>query len=108
MPVWAALETDLEGVVVIASGPSLGWPTEVRPEAYSLLAMPKLYVCAQDDSVDGNPTDLASLMTLMCRASSEPKELRLFPGKAHGIELFDTESGDELRELFVDFLEGLR
>jgi pimeloyl-ACP methyl ester carboxylesterase len=103
----AALEADLEGVVAIASGPSLGWPTEVRPEDYPRLTMPKLYVCAQEDSVDGQPTGLASLMTLMYTASPQPRELKLFPGEAHGTELFDTESGDELRELLVGFLEDL-
>lgn len=37
----------------------------------------------------------------------DDKELRIFPGEAHGTELFDTESGDALRELLLDFLVGL-
>jgi pimeloyl-ACP methyl ester carboxylesterase len=103
-----ALETDLEGLAVIASTPSLGWPTEIRPEDYPSLTMPKLFICAQGDGVDVMPTSIATMVSRMYKVSPEPKALRMFPGAAHGTELFDTESGDAFRELLVDFLEGLR
>jgi hypothetical protein len=93
---------------MIASGPSHGWPTEVRAEEFSRLAGPKLYVSAENDIVDGNPTDLASTVYLMHGASPEPKALRLFPGEAHGAELFDTEYVREFGELRVGFGESLR
>ena len=104
----AALDTDLEGLVVIASPMNLGQTPTVGVEDFTMLTMPKLYVCAEDDSVDGSRTGLAAVITNMYTISPEPKEIRIFPGTAHGTYLFDTEYGDEFRKLLVDFLEGLR
>lgn len=102
------LETDLEGLVVIASSPSLGNPTQIKPEDYALLTMPKLYISAEDDTVDGTPTNIPATISLMHKVSPEPKGLRFFPGEAHGTELFDKENGEEFRALLLNFLEGLR
>lgn len=104
----AALEVDLEGLVVIASPMTLRAPTRVSVTDFARLTMPKLYACAEEDTADGQPTGLASVTTNMYKISPEPKAMRIFPGTAHGTELFDTEYGDEFRELLADFLEGLR
>jgi dienelactone hydrolase len=103
-----ALDTDLTGLVIIASPMNLGHYRDVGPEDFPKLTMPKLYVCAENDTADGHPTGLANPITSMYKISPEPKGIRLFPGTAHGTELFDTEYGNEFRELLVDFLEGLR
>ena len=39
--------------------------------------------------------------------SPEPKQLETFPGTIHGTELFDAESGAELRDLLTHFMEEL-
>jgi predicted alpha/beta-hydrolase family hydrolase len=104
----AALDTDLEGLVVIASGMSLVAPTRVGAEDLAGLTMPKLFVCTEDDTADGNVTGVAVVMEGMYEHSPEPKAIRIFPGTAHGTEPFDTEHGEELRELLLAFLEGLR
>lgn len=99
-----ALETDLEGLVVIASTMSLGPPTDVYPQDYELLALPKLFVCAEDDTTGG----LADTAQEMYDLSPEPKQIKFFPGAVHGTELFDTPQGDDFTALLLGFLEGLR
>jgi len=99
-----ALETDLEGLVVIASSMNLGPPTDVFPQDLAQLTVPKLFVCAEDDRYSG----IAHTVQEMYDLSPEPKQISLLPGVAHGTELFDTPQGDEFTRLLLDFLNGLR
>jgi len=100
----AAVDADLEGLVVIASPMSIGYPTRVLYEDLEALTMSKLYVCAENDRFP----NMARQIKNMYEHSSEPRQLKLFPGTAHGTELFDTPYRDELSGLLVDFLERLR
>ncbi len=97
----AALQTDIDGLVVIASLMSEGDPTEIEPEEFSLLTMPKLFINAEDDN-----NNLAAVATEMYALSPEPKELWIVPGSAHATDLFSY-SG-ELRQVLLDFLEEVR
>jgi pimeloyl-ACP methyl ester carboxylesterase len=99
-----AIETDLEGLVVIASTMNLGPPTDVFPQDLPQLTVPKLFVCAEDDRYTG----IAHTVQEMYDLSPEPKQISLFPGAAHGTELFDTPHGEEFTRLLLDFLNGLR
>jgi pimeloyl-ACP methyl ester carboxylesterase len=100
----ASLGEDLAGLVVIAS------PAEVRvleqqyPEDLVSPTMPKLFVVAEEDRYSSVVRGIPRLYEV----SPEPKEIRIFPGTAHGTELFSTEYGEEFSELLVGFLEGLR
>jgi pimeloyl-ACP methyl ester carboxylesterase len=100
----AALDHDLAGLVVIASPMSSGSPTATEPDEFSRLTLPKLYVCAENDRY----SFVISQMRQMFELSPEPKQLKFFPGTAHGTELFDTEHGDEFRDLLLSFGEQLR
>jgi hypothetical protein len=48
------------------------------------------------------------MITAMYELSPDPKEIKVFPGRVHGTDLFKTYLGEEFRELLVNFLEGLR
>jgi len=99
----AALDHDLVGLVVIASQMSSGPPTSTEPDELSRLTLPKLYVCAENDRY----SSVIPQMKQMFELSPEPKQLKFFPGTVHGTELFDTEYGDEFRNLLLDFVERL-
>lgn len=99
----AALDHDLAGLVVIASPLSSGAPTAVTPAELSKLTLPKLYVCTENDRY----SFVISQTQQMFDLSSDPKQLKFFPGRVHGTELFDTEYGDEFRQLLSDFVEQL-
>jgi alpha-beta hydrolase superfamily lysophospholipase len=100
----AALDHDLAGLVVIASPMSSGTPTAVEPDEFSRLTLPKLYVCAENDRY----SLVIPQMKQMFELSPEPKQIQFFPGTVHGTELFDTEHGDEFRNLLLAFVERLR
>lgn len=99
----AAVETDLAGLVVMASPMTLGPPTRVVPEELAGLAMPKLFICARED-----PFEVADEIRRMYELSPEPKQIKLFSGNVHGTSLFNTRHGDELRDLLLGFLEEIR
>ncbi len=94
----AALETDMVGLVVLAGGPVINEEID-----YSILTMPKLFICEE-----GDPYELIPSMIEMFDILPEPKEFVLIPGDAHGTRLFNTPAGDELRQLLTDFLDGFR
>ena len=100
----AALDHDLAGLVVIASPMSSGLPTAVKPDELSRLTLPKLFICAENDRY----SPVIPQMKQMFDLSPDPKQLKFFPGTAHGTELFDTEYGDEFRQLLLNFVEGLK
>jgi alpha/beta superfamily hydrolase len=100
----AALRYDLEGIAAIAAPMSLGEPTKITVEDLKLLTLPKLFVCADNDRYGRLP----GRTQLMYDESPEPKQLKFFPGTAHGTELFFTQHKEELRQLLLDFLDGLR
>jgi len=131
----AALDHDLAGLVVIASPMSSGTPTAIEPDEFSRLKLPKLYVCAENDHYSlvipqmnyprGLPRGIKTFlesgsrqaaryptrfgrMKQMFELSPEPKQIQFFPGTVHGTELFDTEHGDEFRNLLLTFVERLR
>jgi pimeloyl-ACP methyl ester carboxylesterase len=99
----AAVETDLAGLVVIASPMTLGPPTRVVPDELARLTVPKLFICARDD-----PFGVADEIRQMYDLSPEPKRIKLFSGTVHGTSLFNTRHGDELRGLLLGFLEEIR
>ena len=85
---------DLVGLAVIASDPRLD-------RDYSPLTMPKLFVLE-----GGDPYNLTGRMEAVYEMMPDPKEFHTFPENVHGTRMFDTPSGDEIRQLLVDFLES--
>ena len=68
---------------------------------YSPLTMPKLFVLEE-----GDPYDLSERMNAVYEMQPGPKEFYTFPEDVHGTRMFKTPSGDEFRDLLVDFLES--
>jgi dienelactone hydrolase len=104
----AAQEVDLAGLVVISSlyttgSGFTGGALVVDRQDLEGLTLPKLFVTTENDG-NGVP----AVMKAMYAASAEPKELKVFPGDVHGTDIFATSSGDEFRDLLVDFVEKLR
>ena len=104
----AAVDTDLAGLVVISSlwttgsGSTDGALLVSRAET-APLTLPKLFVTTEKDG-NGVPATMHAIY----EAAPGPKTLKVFPGTAHGTDIFTTPRGDEFRALLVDFLEKLR
>jgi alpha/beta superfamily hydrolase len=100
----AAQSHELEGLVVIASTLSLGEPTKITDEDIERLGMPKLFICADQDSFER----IVGETQYLYDNSPEPKQLKFFSGTAHGTDLFYSEHAEEFRQLLLEFLEALR
>ncbi|UCD98744.1 MAG: alpha/beta hydrolase [Chloroflexota bacterium] len=86
---------DMDGLAIIASKPRLD-------RDYSQLSMPKLFVLEE-----GDPYFLAPTMEALYEMVPEPKSYHTFPEQVHGTRMFETASGDDFRQLLVDFLKSI-
>lgn len=95
---------EFEGLVTLSSATITGVDTgiEVSEEELGSLTLPTLFITAEGDS-DLVVTDT----THMYESSPEPKALYLLPGRAHGAYLFNTDAGDELTTILLEFLKNL-
>jgi pimeloyl-ACP methyl ester carboxylesterase len=98
-----ALEEELAGLVIIASGNPYPISTKRFPDDLISPAMPKLFIVAEQDRY----TTVVYAIPQLYERSPEPKELHILPETAHGTELFGTASADEFRQLLIEFLQGL-
>lgn len=97
-----AVESQASGLIVIASPPEIAqWNFEVEADNMNT-DIPKLFITAEnDDTVPASKTrELHDL-------AAEPKEWQTYPGTAHGTDLFETESGEELQERILNFIVGI-
>jgi dienelactone hydrolase len=94
-----AVESQASGLVVLASPPSIPqWGFEI--ESADLTAdIPKLFITAEnDDTVPATATrELYDL-------AAEPKEWQTYPGTAHGTDLFEGESKEDLQQRIIAFI----
>jgi pimeloyl-ACP methyl ester carboxylesterase len=72
----------------------------VQPEELQAITAPKLFITSEDDKTV-KPEALREMFEL----AVEPKELKIFPGTAHGTDLFKTASGPELQEMILEFIQ---
>ena len=102
-----AAEGMVVGVATISSPMSMDSTLTIHPDQFAKLSVPKLYLCADADTVKGRRTGLEKSTRSMYDMSPEPKTMRLLPGTAHGTDLFDTPAGAELHHQLVKFLEDV-
>jgi pimeloyl-ACP methyl ester carboxylesterase len=89
----AVLRPNIAGLVIISA------PVETTSEEAAILLMPKLLVTGDEPEVKGPMKETYQLL-------AAPKRFELINEKRHGTEMLNT--GDELRDILVNFLENLR
>jgi len=99
----AAVEYNLEGIVVIGSLYTTGEPTQITEDELAALRIPKLFITTENDGY-GVPEAIKS----MYKVSQEPKLLRIFPGDVHGTKMFDQPYREEFTAELLAFLEWVR
>ena len=99
----AAFEQELAGLVIVSG---TGSSDRDRQNLADFISpnMPKLFVVTKNDSTEGR----ALTMTNLYESAPEPKILKIYPGTAHGTELFNSKYKQDFRELLFEFLEGTR
>ena len=89
-----------EAVIILSAGQDLArYGLGVSARELAALTMPKLFVASEEDTITG----LALTRSFYERAP-QPKELKTYPGGVHGVHLFDTGDGDDLRRRVLDFV----
>jgi pimeloyl-ACP methyl ester carboxylesterase len=88
----AVLRPNLAGLVIISA------PVETTTEEAAILLMPKLLVTGDEPDVKGPMKETYQVLPA-------PKQFELINEKRHGTQMLNT--GDELRDILVEFLEGL-
>jgi uncharacterized protein len=94
-----AVESQVDGLIVVASPPEISqWGFEIISADLNT-DIPKLFITAEDD----NTVSSEETRTLFDLAA-EPKEWQTYPGTAHGTDLFESESKEELEERLLKFI----
>jgi pimeloyl-ACP methyl ester carboxylesterase len=99
----AAFEQELAGLVIVA-GTGSSHPERQNLADFISPDMPKLFIVTENDSVQ----DRALTMTNLYESAPEPKLFKIYPGTAHGTELFKSKYGQDFQEILFDFLAGIR
>jgi pimeloyl-ACP methyl ester carboxylesterase len=86
-------------VIMAAEQDLVGYGLAVTPAELAAMTQPKLFIASMDDTNTAF-TDTKSFYD----NAPEPKQFHAFPGDVHGVHLFDTDRGDELRDLLVSFV----
>lgn len=100
----AAQSHEINGLVVITAVLSLGEPTSISDEDLRSLHMPKLFIYSEDNPFERIPAHMQKMYEL----SPEPKELVVFPGEAHGTNMFLAAYKDEFRQKLIGFLQEIQ
>ncbi len=69
------------------------------------LTYPKLFIVSNRDLVFD--INITNDVQQMYDWSADPKEIKVFSGNSHGIDLLDSVHGDEVRNLIINFLAGI-
>ena len=96
------LESQASGIVILASPPSISqWNFEILSADLNT-DIPKLFITAENDK-----TVPASATRELYDLAAEPKEWQTYPGSAHGTDLFEGESGTDLQQRILDFIQKI-
>jgi alpha-beta hydrolase superfamily lysophospholipase len=94
-----AVESGASGLIVMASPPEINdWGFKIEPEDLNT-DIPKLFITAQKDDVV-SPEKSRELYDM----AAEPKEWQVYPGTAHGTDLFDAENGKDVQDRILAFI----
>ena len=94
-----AIESDASGLIVLASPPKIPNHDFMIEAADLDTEIPKLFLTAENDSVVQ-----ASASRELYEMAAEPKEWQIYPGTAHGTDLFKTENGEEVQDRILAFI----
>ncbi|HEY7350836.1 MAG TPA: alpha/beta hydrolase [Ktedonobacterales bacterium] len=83
--------------LITLSAPQQWSPFPLSDSDVQAISAPKLFVNSEYD-------DYADQTTHMYTIATEPKQLRMYPGVAHGTAIFGTENGASLIQLLLNFI----
>jgi esterase/lipase len=101
----SGLVPSLVGLVLISCPTDVCCPTlSIQPSDLTR-SYPKLIIAAEDDFANGRP--FAQYAQTIYDYSTDPKEIKIFTGPYHSMELFRLEHAEEMNDLLLEFFQGL-
>jgi dienelactone hydrolase len=97
-----AAQVGADAVAILSAEQDLvGYGLAVSPAELAGLTMPKLFVASEQDTNTG-----FGLTRSFFQNAPEPKEFQTYPGGTHGVGLFATAHGDDLRRRLLGFVQA--
>jgi esterase/lipase len=97
-----AVETQADGLIVIASPPEISqWGFEIVSADVNT-NIPKLFITAENDNTVSQ-SETRALFDL----AAEPKEWQTYSGSAHGTDLFEGDNKTQLQEQILEFIMAI-
>ncbi|HJS20158.1 MAG TPA: alpha/beta hydrolase [Anaerolineales bacterium] len=94
-------ESQADGLIILASPAEIPeWGFEIVAEDINI-DVPKLFITAENDE-----TVAVDRSRALYDLAADPKEWQTYPGTAHGTELFDTDSAEEVEQRILDFISA--
>jgi uncharacterized protein len=98
-----AVESKADGLIVIASPPEISqWGFKIDAADMNT-KIPKLFVSAENDD-----TVAIEKTRALFDLAAEPREWQVYPGTAHGTDLFETQNGGDLQKRVLDFILAIK
>ncbi|HEX8230334.1 MAG TPA: alpha/beta hydrolase [Chloroflexia bacterium] len=94
----ASVATEKPLALIVLASPASFTGFEIPASQLSTVALPKLFISTEDDRLTPD-------MTEMYDAMPDPKEKHIYPGSAHGTDIFLTEHADDLAQRLLAFIE---
>jgi dienelactone hydrolase len=88
-------------VIISAEQDLVGYGLAAEPAELAALTVPKLFIASEQDT----NTPYAETKQFYDNAP-QPKQFHGYPGGVHGVGLFATADGDDLRDRLLDFVGG--
>jgi len=98
----AKVAAQTQAVAVVIIGSPLNAPSvhlQVEETELQAIHAPKLFITSENDQ-----TVEAAALKEMYTLALDPKELEVYPGTAHGTDIFKTDHGAALRERILTFI----
>jgi dienelactone hydrolase/predicted small lipoprotein YifL len=103
----AAKDVELAGLGMLSSPMNIPGTHLVSWEDLETLTMPKWFVIAEADLVINEVPNFVNDFIEMAERTPEPKRLDVYPGVLHGTALFWGPDGEEIKQIFFDFIDGI-
>jgi pimeloyl-ACP methyl ester carboxylesterase len=103
----AANDVELVGLGMISSPMNIPGTSLVTWRDLEALTIPKWFIIAEEDLVINQEPKFVSDFLEMAAQAPEPKRLDVYPGVLHGTSLFWGPDGEEIIQIFFDFIDGI-
>ena len=103
----AANDVPLAGLGMYSSPMNIPGTSLVTFGQLEAMTFPKMFIIAEEDQVINQVPTFVTDFIEMAERAPEPKQLHVYPGILHGTAMFWGDDGEEIQQIFFDFISGI-